>query len=127
MFFYVPGYTRGATLQKLNLESSPGETIALVGSNGAGKSTHIHLIARLYDAGEGAVLIDDVGLRNRSSDWYYDQIAYVDQVPVRFEVPAAENIAFGDWQRLNGDRSKIESIAAEAGIDSITDQIAFGD
>lgn len=123
--FTYPGAT-APTIRKIDLEILPGQTVALVGANGAGKTTLAHLIARLYDVDGGSVLLDGVDVRDLSARWYYDQIAYVGQFPIRFEVTAADNIAFGDWKRLGGNRAGIEKIVAEAGIAPIIEGMPHG-
>jgi ATP-binding cassette subfamily B protein len=125
--FHYPG-TDDATIRGVDLDIRPGETIALVGPNGAGKTTLAHLIARLYDADSdgGRVLLDGTDVRDLSARYYYDQIAYVGQTPVRFETTAEESLAFGDFKRLKGDRKKIEEIAKKAGVDSIIEKLPSG-
>jgi len=125
--FHYPGID-DATIRGVDLDIRPGETIALVGPNGAGKTTLAHLIARLYDADSdgGRVLLDGTDVRDLSARYYYDQIAYVGQIPVRFETTAEESLAFGDFKRLKGDRKKIEEIAKKAGVDSIIEKLPSG-
>jgi ATP-binding cassette subfamily B protein len=114
------------TLHGIDLEIHPGETIALVGANGAGKTTLANLIVRLYDSTSGSVLIDGVDVRELSADWLYGQIAYVGQYPIRFEMTAADNIAFGDLERLDGQPEQIADIARSAGVQSIIDRMPRG-
>ncbi len=114
------------TIHAVDLEIQPGETIALVGANGAGKTTLAKLILRLYDPTRGSVLIDGIDARELSAEWLYSQIAYVGQSVVRFELSAAENIAFGDLERLDGQHEQLERIAREAGIQSIVDKMPRG-
>jgi ATP-binding cassette subfamily B protein len=123
--FTYPG-AASETIHRINLEIMPGESVALVGANGAGKTTLSNLMIRLYDPTEGAVLIDGVDVRDLSADWLYDQIAYVGQSVVRLEVTAADNIAFGDLQRLDGQTEQIAEIAELSGIQSIIDKMPRG-
>jgi ATP-binding cassette subfamily B protein len=123
--FSYPG-TSSETIQHVDLEILPGETVALVGANGAGKSTLANLITRLHDPTSGTVLIDGIDARELSADWLYRQIAYVGQRTLELEVSAAENIAFGDLERLDGQPERIAEIARNAGIQSIIDKMPRG-
>jgi len=123
--FTYPG-AAAETLHKINLVIEPGETIALVGGNGAGKTTLANLIIRLYDVTEGAVLMDDIDVRKLSADWLYKQIAYVGQAVVMLEMTAADNIAFGDLERLDGNRELISQIVSRTGIQTIVDKMPDG-
>jgi len=97
----------------------PGETVALVGRNGAGKTTLVKLIARFYDPQQGTVLLDDNDIRDLSVDYLHRTIGFVFQSFVRYEATAEENLAYGDWQRLLGDREGIERIAKQAGVSEL--------
>lgn len=114
------------TIHHIDLEIMPGETIAFVGANGAGKTTLANLIVRLYDVTSGAVLVDGVDVRDLSAGWLYSQIAYVGQTPIKFEMTAADNIAFGNLERLDGQNEQIAEIAASAGVQSIIDKMPRG-
>jgi ATP-binding cassette subfamily B protein len=72
----------------------PGETVALVGETGSGKSTLTKLVNRIYDATDGRVLIDDVDVRDWQLDTLRSQISTIEQDIVLFSRPVAENIAF---------------------------------
>src|SRR5690606_21488543 len=97
--FTYPGATEPA-LRDVSLRIAPGETIALVGENGAGKSTLVKLLAGLYEPETGSVLLDGVDLRDWPRAAAQRRMAVVFQGFGRFEASAAENIAFGDWERL---------------------------
>ncbi|XP_061185952.1 ATP-dependent translocase ABCB1-like isoform X2 [Saccostrea echinata] len=83
-------------LQGLNLEVTPGETLALVGASGCGKSTTMQLIERFYDPETGDVLLDKNNLKDLNVQWLRRQIGIVSQEPVLFDCSIAENIAYGD-------------------------------
>jgi ATP-binding cassette subfamily B protein len=123
--FSYPGAS-SETLHDIDLHIMPGETIALVGGNGAGKTTLANLILRLYDPTSGVVRVDGVDVREYSTEWLYRQIGYVSQAPVRFEMSAAENIAFADYERLRDQPEEIARIARSAGIESIIDKMPRG-
>ena len=106
------GYETGRTvLKNISLEAQPGETIALVGATGAGKTTLVNLIPRFLDAGEGRVLIDDRDVRDVSLASLRRQIALVPQDSFLFPFSVAENIAYG-WPEAA--RAEIEAAARAA-------------
>ena len=82
-------------LQDVDLRADPGQTIALVGPTGAGKSTVAKLIARFYDVVEGAVCIDGVDIRSVTQGSLRAQIGLVPQDPFLLSATIAENIRFG--------------------------------
>ena len=82
-------------LHDLNLVVEPGQTIALVGPTGAGKSSIANLIARMYDVTEGAVLIDGIDVRTVAQQSLRRQTGIVPQEPFLFSGTIADNIGFG--------------------------------
>jgi len=82
-------------LDNVDLVIRPGETLALVGRTGAGKSTFIALIPRFYDPQKGAVRFDDVDVRELDKTELRSRISVVQQTPVLFATTFAENIRFG--------------------------------
>jgi ABC-type multidrug transport system fused ATPase/permease subunit len=82
-------------LDHISLQIPPGQTVALVGATGAGKSTMAKLIARFYDPTSGAVLVDGHDLREVSSSSLRSQMGIVPQEAFLFSGTVAENIAFG--------------------------------
>lgn len=82
-------------LEDVSLEALPGETIALVGATGAGKSTILSLLGRLYDVQRGRVMLDGVDVREIPLAWLRRQVAVVLQDPVLFSGSLAYNIGFG--------------------------------
>jgi ATP-binding cassette, subfamily B, bacterial len=98
-------------LSRLNLCVQPGERLAIVGTTGAGKSTLVSLIPRLYDPSGGAVLIDDHDLREYQIDSVRDQISLVLQDSLLFSGTIRDNIAFG---RPNATESEIIGAAVTA-------------
>ena len=85
-----------------NLIVRPGETVALCGSSGAGKSTIMNLLLRFYDPIEGAVLLDHVDIRTFNVRWLRNRIGYVGQEPVLFAGTIADNIAYGVDRQVDG-------------------------
>ena len=82
-------------LTHFNLRVKAGETIALVGETGAGKSTIVNLVCRFYEPTEGRVLIDGVDYRERSQLWLQSNLGYVLQSPHLFSGTVADNILYG--------------------------------
>ena len=82
-------------LRGIELEVEPGEMVALVGPSGAGKTTLVSLIPRMYDATEGRVLVDGVDVRSVTLESLRGQIAVVPQEAFLFGTSVRENIAFG--------------------------------
>jgi len=97
-------------LQDVSLSVAAGETIAIVGASGAGKTTLVSLIPRFFDPWKGRVLLDGVDFRKLQLDSLRAQVAVVLQEPFLFPFTIAENIAFG---RPGAPRYDIEA-AAEA-------------
>jgi ATP-binding cassette, subfamily B, bacterial len=123
--FVYPG-CKDPALRKVCLHIRAGETVAFVGENGAGKSTLVKLIARLYDPDQGRILLDGVDLREISRDEVHDQIAFVFQSFGRYAASAADNIAYGDWRRLLGDRERVMEIARLAGVHDMVRMLPEG-
>jgi subfamily B ATP-binding cassette protein MsbA len=91
-FRYLDGKEAVSDIQ---LIIEPGQTVALVGSSGAGKSTIINLIPRFYDVTKGNILIDDQNIRNLSLNDLRHQIALVSQEIALFDMSVKDNIAYG--------------------------------
>jgi ATP-binding cassette, subfamily B, bacterial len=91
-FEYAPGQ---GVLSQVNLCIEPGTTVAIVGATGAGKSTLVSLVPRLYDPGAGAVYIDGQDVRQYTVQSLRDQISLVLQDSLLFSGTIRENIAFG--------------------------------
>ena len=94
------------TLDDISFTAKPGQTTAIIGSTGSGKSTMLNLIPRFYDATEGAVRIDGVDIRDITQENLREQIGYVPQKNVLFSGDIADNLNFGnengteeDWKQ----------------------------
>lgn len=79
----------------MNLRIRAGETVALVGNSGNGKSTCLHLLQRFYDPAKGEVLIDDSDISEININSLRSNIASVGQEPVLFSITIGENIRYG--------------------------------
>ncbi|SOC43353.1 ABC transporter ATP-binding protein [Ureibacillus acetophenoni] len=83
------------TLKGVSFHVKPGQTVALVGATGAGKTTIMQLIARFYDVGEGQILFDGKDVRELKRETLRSQMAFVLQDPLLFEDSVYENIRYG--------------------------------
>jgi len=109
--FRYPGRPTIAALDHVNLTVQPGETVALVGPSGAGKTTIIQLLQRFYDPSEGAIRLGGVDLRDMKRGDFRKMIALVPQDPVVFGDTARENIRFG---RPDATDAQVEAAAKAA-------------
>jgi ATP-binding cassette subfamily B protein/subfamily B ATP-binding cassette protein MsbA len=109
-FSYVPGQDPG-TLNSIDLHVPAGETVALVGPNGCGKTTLLGLLPRFYDPDHGAVLVDGVNLRTANLRSLRKQIGLVTQDTVLFNDTIFANIAYG---RHGATREEVEAAAKKA-------------
>ena len=110
-------------LQPMDLHIPAGQTVALVGQTGAGKSTVAKLIARFYDATEGAVTLDGVDLRDVSMEDLTRNIVMVTQEAYLFSGTVADNIALG---RPGAPREEIEAAARAIGADEFIEKLPYG-
>jgi ATP-binding cassette subfamily B (MDR/TAP) protein 1 len=93
--FAYPSRPHKKVLEGFSLAIQQGETVALVGPSGGGKSTTVGLIERFYDVLEGEVCYLGHDVRSLNVPWYRSQLSYVGQEPTLFNMTIAENIAFG--------------------------------
>jgi ATP-binding cassette subfamily B protein len=110
-------------LDHISLQIPPGQTVALVGATGAGKSTMAKLIARFYDPTSGAVLVDGHDLREVASSSLRSQMGIVPQEAFLFSGTVAENIAFG---RPDADADQIRAAAAAVGAEEFISELPNG-
>jgi len=107
---------RAAALQDIDLVVPSGQTVALVGASGAGKSTVLNLIPRFYDPDSGAITIDGQDLRDVTFDSLRKEIALVSQEILLFDDTLRANIAYG---LPDSDQDEIEAAAKAAGITAL--------
>ena len=96
-------------LKDVSFTADPGMTVAIIGSTGSGKSTLINLITRFYDASEGAVLVDDVDVREYKLSSLYDKLGYVSQKAILFSGSIKDNVSFGEKSDYKVTDDKIKS------------------
>ena len=102
-----------------------GKTVALVGANGAGKTTLVKLLGRLYDPTEGEILLDGTNLREFDLEDLRSQVAVVFQDYARYQLPARDNIGFGQVERL-ADTERIVRAAAQGGAEPVIERLSEG-
>jgi len=107
--FSYPG-TQNKVLKNINFEVSEGQTIAIVGTTGSGKTTLTKMISRLYDVDKGRILIDGIDIRKYSLQSLRDQIAYIEQDIFIFSDSILDNITFG----RDSTTEQVISVAREA-------------
>ena len=93
--FRYPGAS-APVLSGISFKAGPGQTTAIIGSTGAGKTTLVSLIARLFDATSGTVLIDNVGLRDLDPELLWSRIGLVPQQSYMFTGTVASNLRYGN-------------------------------
>nr|WP_246191211.1 ABC transporter ATP-binding protein [Aureimonas leprariae] len=122
--FRYPGSERWA-VRDLSFDLRAGETIALVGENGAGKTTIVKLLARLYEPTEGRITLDGRDLGEYDADALRAHVGVIFQDFVRYSLTAAENIAVGRIEARN-DRPRIRTAAVESLADEVVAKLPEG-
>ena len=113
----------GEVLRGVSFDVESGTRVALVGGSGAGKTTITSLLARLYDAQGGRVLVDGEDIRNFTLKSLRDAITFVPQEPMLFRATVAENISYG---RPGASMAEIEEAARLAGADGFIRELPEG-
>lgn len=98
-------------LSNISFKINKGQTLAIIGATGSGKTTLISLIPRFYDATEGEVLVDGVNVKNYKFDTLYDKLGYVTQKAVLFAGSIRENVFFGESGAPETDEELSNAIA----------------
>lgn len=111
-------------LSNISFKINKGQTLAIIGATGSGKTTLISLIPRFYDATEGEVLVDGVNVKSYKFDTLYDKLGYVTQKAVLFAGSIRENVFFGESATPETDeelKNAIELSQAEEFVDKLPD------
>ncbi len=122
--YTYPGRAEPA-LDGVSFTIVPGETVALVGRNGAGKTTIVKLLTRLYDPDSGQILIDGVDIREYDPAALRREIGVIFQDYVTYFLSARENIGVGRLEEAD-DLARIEAAAAQSGADGVVTRLPRG-
>jgi ATP-binding cassette subfamily B protein len=114
-------YEGEPVLKNLTFRAEPGQTVAIVGETGSGKSTLIKLVNRIFDVESGRITIDGVDVRDWNLTSLRSQISTIEQDIVLFSRPVAENIAFSLGQNVSQD--EIERAARDAQADGFINEL----
>ena len=111
-------------LSNISFKIEKGQTLAIIGATGSGKTTLISLIPRFYDATDGEVLVDGINVKDYKFDTLYDKLGYVTQKAVLFAGSIRENVFFGESAAPETDeelKNAIELSQAEEFVDKLPD------
>jgi ATP-binding cassette subfamily B protein len=122
--FKYPGTDQWA-VRHLDFAIRAGEVVALVGENGAGKTTIVKLLTRLYDPNEGRILLDGRDLRDYDLGSLREHVGVIFQEFARYAFTASDNIAAGRMEE-RGDRPRIERAAARSQADAVVAELPQG-
>jgi len=121
--FTYPTRPDERALNGVTLDVRPGETVALVGPSGAGKTTILQLLMRFYDPAQGAVMIDGMDLRDMARTDFRQVMALVPQDPMIFATSALENIRYG---RPGATDAEVKAAATAAAADEFIEKLPKG-
>ena len=110
-------------LRDLDLDVRAGETIALVGPTGGGKTTTVALLARFYEPTAGGLFLDGVEYRERSLRWWQAQLGIVQQDPFLFRGTVRDNVRYG---RLDATDADVDEAARAVGLDEVVERLPAG-
>ena len=116
-------YDEEPVLSDFNLRVEPGQTIALVGSTGGGKSTIVSLLCRFYEPTHGTIRFEGIDYRDRSLAWLESKLGVVLQDPHLFSGTIADNIRYG---KLEATSDEVERAARIVGASDFIDELADG-
>ena len=112
-------------LEHISFKVGRGQTLAVIGATGSGKTTLVGLIPRFYDATDGEVLIDGVNVKDYSFDALYDKLGYVTQKAVLFSGTVRDNVLFGE-SAAGSDSENLESAIALSQAKEFGDKLPEG-
>ncbi|XP_069504489.1 ATP-dependent translocase ABCB1 isoform X2 [Ambystoma mexicanum] len=125
VMFNYPTRPDVQVLQGLTVKVKKGQTLALVGSSGCGKSTSVQLLERFYDPHSGQLLLDGLNVKDLNIQWLRAQMGIVSQEPMLFDCSISENIAYGDNDR-KVPFEEVEAAAKAANIHSFIETLPNG-
>ena len=97
-------------LENISFKAKKGDTIAIIGSTGSGKSTIVNLLMRFYDVTDGEILIDGVNIKDYKLDYLHNKLGYVPQKAVMFSGTVNYNVSYGDNGKEKTDKLIKESV-----------------
>jgi ATP-binding cassette subfamily B protein len=121
--FFYPSRPETKALDDFSLEIAPGETVAIVGPSGAGKTTVMQLLMRFYDPDQGKITLDGIDVREFAPEALRGTMGLVPQDPVIFSTTAAENIRYG---RPEADDQAVRQAADAAHASEFLDRLPQG-
>eukprot|EP00833_Pecoramyces_ruminatium_P010171 jgi/Orpsp1_1/1184203/evm.model.c7180000088470.1 len=121
--FNYPSRPDVEVLKGISFKCNPGQTVALVGSSGSGKSTSIQLLERYYNKSSGRILIDGRDIEDYNVQWLRSQIGIVSQEPTLFDVSISQNIAINS---PNATQEQIEEVAKLSNAHSFIKNLSNG-
>lgn len=116
----------GEVLENISFTAKKGETVALIGATGCGKSTVINLIPRFYDATEGEVLVDGVNVKDYTQKALRNKIGYVSQKATLFTGTIRSNVAYGDNGKAPASEEEVNSAVSIAQAGEFVDNLEDG-
>ena len=122
-FRYGVGSDEPYVLNNIDLTLEPGQKVAIVGRSGAGKTTLVKLVPRLFDPSEGRVMIDGMDVRDLDPHWLRRQVGMVMQEPFLFSGTIAENIAIG---QSDADLDRILEVAKLSCVHDFVSDMPLG-
>ncbi len=122
--FTYPGTTE-PVLTDVSLFLPPGTTVALVGENGAGKTSLVKLLCRFYDPTDGRITVDGIDLRDMDLDGWRSRTGAAFQDFVHFQLVASEAVGVGDLPAID-DLARVGTSAQQAGADRVIDRLPAG-
>jgi ATP-binding cassette, subfamily B, bacterial len=122
--FAYPG-TERLVLEDVSLTLPAGAVVAVVGENGAGKTTMVKLLAKLYGPTAGRILVDGVDLARMPAEGWRERLAGAFQDFFRFELLARQSVGVGDVPRIDDDPA-VESAVGRAGADDVVEHLGAG-
>jgi len=111
VYFNYPSRPDVEILKGISFKCSPGQTVALVGASGSGKSTSVQLLERYYNKKSGRILIDGRDIEDYNIKWLRSQIGLVSQEPTLFDASVAENISINSLDASQEDIERVAKLA----------------
>jgi len=121
--FSYPGQ-KGFALRNINITLKPGQKLSVVGENGAGKTTFVKLLCRIYDPTEGTIFLDGVDIRDIDFEQYMSLFSTVFQDYKLYALSLKDNVALSESD--NADDSKVETVLRQAGFGDKLDSLPKG-